>query len=68
MEYTEAHEPHHDQVVVWSDDLTEALQPWLKDFESYDDKLRFFEALHDEIAGIAISAHAAGMLRQRNQK
>lgn len=68
MDYTEANEPHHDQVVAWSDDIAEALLPWLKEFNDYDDKLRFFAALHDEIAGIAIVAHAAGMKRQRDQR
>ena len=47
---------HHDQLVNWSQDLAEALLPWLKDFDSYDDKLQFFDAIHRELASIGETA------------
>jgi hypothetical protein len=65
IEYTEAHEPHDEQVQVWSDNAAEALLPWLKAFDDYEDKLAFFRALADEIKDVAVSAHAAGMIRAR---
>lgn len=63
MNYEKANEPHHDQLVVWSDDIAEALLPWLKEFVDYDDKLRFFSVLHMELESITMAAHKAGMLR-----
>lgn len=68
MEYTEAHEPHHDQAVVWTEQVAEALLPWLKDFDSYDDKVAFLTTLQDELTDIGVAAHAAGMLRERAKK
>lgn len=67
IEYTEVNEPHVEQVGVWVDDVAEALLPWLKDFESYDDKLNFLNALGDQLTSIAIAAHAAGMVRERSK-
>lgn len=67
IEYTEAHEPHDEQVAVWADDVAEALLPWLKEFSDYEDKLAFFRALQSQLQDVAVSAHAAGMIRARRQ-
>ncbi len=64
-EWDQPNEPHEYQVQNWADDVAEALLPWLKDFESYDDKVNFFAALENELRQIGEAAHAAGMLRQR---
>ncbi len=65
-EYTEAHEPHDEQVQVWGSQVAEALEPWIKEFDSYDDKLAFFKVLEDEIREIGIAAHEAGMIRAKS--
>lgn len=67
-EYTNAHEPHDEQVEVWADEVADALLEWLNDFACYDDKLAFFAALKREIKCIAESAHAAGMERMKRDK
>ncbi len=49
---------HDEQLVIWSDDVADAIQPWLKDFDSYDDKVQFFEALKSELLAIGEVAFA----------
>ena len=61
--WDQAHEPHDEQVQVWTDDVAEALLPWLKNFESYDDKVAFLATLAAEIKSVTEAAHAAGMIR-----
>lgn len=34
---------HDEQLVIWSGDVADAIQPWLKDFDSYDDKVQFLK-------------------------
>lgn len=63
--YSKADEPHDEQVQLWSEDVAEAMQPWLRDFQSYDDKIDFFTALNHQLKQIGEAAHAAGMLRAK---
>lgn len=63
MDYTEANEPHDDQIQAWVEQVLEALMPWLKDPESYDDKIMLAATLGVELKEIAVAAHTAGTLR-----
>ncbi len=65
IEYTEAHEPHDEQVQVWEEEVAAAIEPWLKRFEDYDDGVAFHRCLQLEIKFIAEAAHAAGMERAK---
>ena len=65
IEYTEAHEPHDEQVQVWEEEVASVIEPWLKQFEGYDDGVAFHRALRSEIKFIAEAAHAAGMERAK---
>ena len=62
-EFDRAHEPHDDQVLIWADQSVEALLDWLREFNDYDDKVQFFDALQGEIRSIALAAHMAGFQR-----
>ena len=63
MDFTEANEPHDEQVEVWVEHVTQALLPWLKEPETYDDKVILHRVLSHELRRIAEAAHAAGMDR-----
>ena len=65
IEYTEAREPHDEQVQVWEEEVASVIEPWLKQFEGYDDGVAFHRALRSEIKFIAEAAHAAGMERAK---
>lgn len=43
---------HKDQLEVWAEELTFAISDWLKEPESYDDKVRLARAVQDEIRRI----------------
>ena len=67
LEYTNIYEPHDEQVRVWGVEVAEALESWIKDFDSYDDKIAFFKTLETKIKSISMDAHAAGMDRVREK-
>ena len=58
-----ANEPHDDQVQAWSEEFTSSLSEWLRDFEDYDDKIYFQDALQREIKAATEAAYQAGFNR-----
>ena len=47
---------HNDQLEVWAEELTFALMDWLKDPETYDDKVHMASAMKAEIKSIVETA------------
>jgi len=47
---------HDDQLEVWASEIMEAIEPWLTQFDSYDDKVLLAETLKHEVRAIVGSA------------
>lgn len=47
---------HDDQLEVWASEIMEAIEPWLAEFDSYDDKVLLAETLKHEARAIVGSA------------
>lgn len=46
---------HDDQLVIWADEIMEAIEPWLL-IGSYDDKVLLADALKHEVRAIVSAA------------
>ena len=47
---------HDDQLENWASDMIDAIMPWLREPDSYDDKVQLVRAIKDELRDVVRTA------------